>query len=127
MIKKENEQKNVLGERLEMCSNNPITGWFRDGCCNTNELDHGTHTVCALVNKKFLEWAKDKGNDLITPHPEFDFPGLKDGDSWCVCAATYAQSIDAGTACKIFLKKTNYKTLDLISLDQLKKYAIDIS
>jgi uncharacterized protein (DUF2237 family) len=74
-----------------------------------------------------LEWAKDKGNDLITPHPEFDFPGLKDGDSWCVCAATYAQSIDAGTACKIFLKKTNYKTLDLISLDQLKKYAIDIS
>ena len=124
----ENEsQKNVLGEILEDCSADPLTGWFRDGCCNTNELDHGTHTVCALVNKKFLEWAKDKGNDLITPHPEFDFPGLKDGDSWCVCAATYAQSIDAGTACKIFLKKTNYKTLDLISLDQLKKYAIDIS
>jgi|TARA_B110000438_G_C15773990_1_gene633215 uncharacterized protein len=126
-MNKKSFQKNVLGEKLEECSSNPITGWFRDGCCNTNELDHGTHTVCALVNKKFLEWAKDKGNDLITPHPEFDFPGLKDGDSWCVCAATYAQSIDAGTACKIFLKKTNYKTLDLISLDQLKKYAIDIS
>jgi uncharacterized protein (DUF2237 family) len=126
-MNKKSFQKNVLGEKLEECSSNPITGWFRDGCCNTNELDHGTHTVCALVNKKFLEWAKDKGNDLITPHPEFDFPGLKDGDSWCVCAATYAQSIDAGTACKIFLKKTNYKTLDLISLSQLKKYAIDIS
>ena len=126
-MNKKSFQKNVLGEKLEECSSNPITGWFRDGCCNTNELDHGTHTVCALVNKKFLEWAKDKGNDLITPHPEFDFPGLKDGDSWCVCAATYAQSIDAGTACKIFLKKTNYKTLEIIPLEKLKKYAIDLS
>ncbi len=126
-MNKTSYQKNVLGEKLEECSSNPITGWYRDGCCNTNELDHGLHTVCALVNKKFLEWAKEKGNDLITPHPEFDFPGLKDGDSWCVCAATYAQSIDEGTACKIFLKKTNRKTLDLIPLDKLKKYAIDIS
>ena len=126
-MNKTSYQKNVLGEKLEECSSNPITGWYRDGCCNTNELDHGLHTVCALVNKKFLEWAKEKGNDLITPHPEFDFPGLKDGDSWCVCAATYAQSIDEGTACKIFLKKTNHKTLDLIPLDKLKKYAIDIS
>ena len=72
-------------------------------------------------------WAKEKGNDLITPHPEFDFPGLKEGDNWCVCAGTYAQAIDAGTACKIYLKKTNYKTLEIIPLEALKKYAIDIS
>ena len=104
-------QKNVLGENLETCSNEPLTGWFRDGCCNTNDGDHGIHTVCAKVTKKFLEWSKNAGNDLITPHPEFNFPGLKDGDCWCVCASTYAQSIEAGTACKIFLKKTNFKTL----------------
>tara|TARA_E500000331_G_C16691954_1_gene470063 strand:+ start:37 stop:417 length:381 start_codon:yes stop_codon:yes gene_type:complete len=121
------DQKNVLGEKLESCSRNPITGWFRDGCCNTDENDYGSHTVCAKVTTKFLEWSKNAGNDLITPHPEFDFPGLKDGDSWCVCAATYAQSIEAGTACKIFLKKTNYKTLEIVPLEKLKQYAIDLS
>ena len=120
-------QKNVLGENLESCSENPVTGWFRDGCCNTDEIDHGKHTVCAKVTSEFLEWAKVAGNDLITPHPEFDFPGLKDGDCWCICAGTYAESINAGTACKIYLKKTNYKTLEIIPLEKLKKYAIDIS
>ena len=124
---KEEYQKNVLGEKLESCSADPLTGWFRDGCCNTNESDLGLHTVCAKVTKDFLEWSKNYGNDLITPHPEFNFPGLKEGDSWCVCAATYAQSINAGTACKIYLKKTNYKTLEVIPLDKLKKYAIDLS
>ena len=121
------EQKNVLGEKLESCSSDPITGWFRDGCCNTDENDNGVHTVCAKVTTQFLEWSKNAGNDLITPHPEFNFPGLKDGDSWCVCAATYAQSIEAGTACKIFLKKTNYKTLEIVPLEKLKQYAIDLS
>jgi hypothetical protein len=120
-------QKNVLGEKLEECSVDPITGWFRDGCCNTNNSDHGVHTVCARVTTKFLEWAKTAGNDLITPHPEFNFPGLKDGDSWCICAGTYAQSIDTGNACKIFLKRTNYKTLEIIPLERLKQYAIDLS
>ena len=120
-------QKNVLGEKLETCSNDPLTGWFRDGCCNTDEIDHGVHTVCAKVTNEFLKLSKNAGNDLITPHPEFNFPGLKDGDSWCVCAGTYAQSIDAGTACKIYLKKTNYKTLEIIPLDKLKKFAIDLS
>ena len=120
-------QKNVLGEKLEACSTDPVTGWFRDGCCNTNEIDHGIHTVCAKVTTEFLEWAKKAGNDLITPHTEFGFPGLKDGDCWCVCAATYAQSIDIGTACKIFLKRTNYKTLEIIPLEKLKPYAIDLS
>ena len=121
------EQKNVLGEKLEECSSDPLTGWFRDGCCNADANDNGVHTVCAKVSTKFLEWSKDVGNDLITPHPEFDFPGLKDGDSWCICATTYAQSIEAGTACKIFLKKTNYRTLEIVSLEKLKQYAIDLS
>ena len=124
---KKNSQLNVLGEKLEECSLEPLTGWYRDGCCNTDENDHGLHTVCAKVTNKFLEWSRDAGNDLITPHPEFNFPGLKDGDSWCVCAATYAQSIEAGTACKIFLKKTNYKTLEIVPLEKLKEYAIDLS
>ena len=120
-------QKNVLGEKLESCSNEPLTGWFRDGCCNTDDIDRGVHTVCAKVTSKFLEWSKEAGNDLITPHPEFNFPGLKEGDCWCVCAGTYSQSISAGTACKIFLKKTNYRTLEIIPLEELKKYAIDLS
>ena len=120
-------QKNVLGEKLESCSNNPLTGFYRDGCCNSNKDDFGVHTVCARVNTKFLEWAKSAGNDLITPHPEFDFPGLKEGDCWCVCAGTYAQAIEAGIACKIFLKKTNYRTLEIIPIEKLKQYAIDLS
>ena len=127
MMSEKEDQKNVLGEKLESCSGEPLTGWFRDGCCNTDENDRGVHTVCAKVTTEFLEWSKTAGNDLITPHPEFDFPGLKDGDSWCVCAATYAQSIEAGTACKIFLKKTNYKTLEIVPLEKLKQYAIDLS
>ena len=126
-MSEEDFQKNVLDEKLESCSTNPLTGWMRDGCCNTNEIDHGVHTVCAKVTKTFLEWAKENGNDLITPHPEFDFPGLKEGDCWCVCAGTYAQSIDEGTACKIYLKKTNLRTLEIISLEKLKPFAIDLS
>ena len=110
-------QKNVLGEKLEECSSNPLTGWFRDGCCNTDENDHGIHTVCAKVTNEFLEWGKEAGNDLITPHPEFGFPGLKDGDNWCVCASWYAKS----------LKRTHENTLKIISIDKLKKYAIDLS
>tara|TARA_B100000029_G_scaffold438481_1_gene454379 strand:+ start:73 stop:453 length:381 start_codon:yes stop_codon:yes gene_type:complete len=123
----ENFQKNVLGEKLENCSNEPLTGWYRDGCCNTDKNDLGIHTVCAKVTKKFLDWSKSAGNDLITPHLEYNFPGLKEGDCWCVCAGTYAESIKAGSACKIFLKKTNLKTLEIIPLEELKKYAIDLS
>ena len=121
------KQKNVLGENLEECSIDPLTGWLRDGGCNTDENDHGLHTVCVKVNDEFLEWCKNAGNDLITPHPEFNFPGLKEGDSWCICAGTYAEAIKAGTACKIFIKKTNYRTLEIISLEDLKKYAVDLS
>ena len=123
----EEKQKNVLGEDLEECSKVPLTGWFRDGCCNTDENDVGMHTVCLKVNDKFLEWLKAVGNDLITPHPEFGFPGLKNGDSWCVCASWYARSLDEGKACSIYLKKTHENTLKLIPIDKLKKFAIDLS
>ena len=123
----EEKQKNVLGEDLEECSVDPVTGWFRDGCCNTNDNDHGIHTVCAKVNNEFLEWCKQDGNDLITPHPEYGFPGLKDGDNWCVCASSYARSVDAGKACSVYVKRTHEKTLKLISIDKLKKFAIDLS
>jgi len=126
-MSEEISQKNVLNEKLESCSTDPLTGWFRDGCCNTNESDLGVHTVCAQVTEKFLEWAKKSGNDLITPKPEFNFPGLKEGDSWCVCATTYAESIKAGIACRIYLKKTNKKTLEIIPLKILKEYALDLS
>ena len=121
------KQKNVLGEDLEECSLDPITGWLRDGCCNTDKNDHGIHTVCAKVTKDFLEWCKEAGNDLITPHPEFGFPGLKEGDSWCLCATWYAKALEENVACSIYLKKTNIKTLELIPLEKLKKFALDIS
>ena len=122
----DNFQKNVLGEILEDCSHKPLTGWFRDGCCNTNAEDVGLHTVCAKVDIEFLKFIKETGNDLITPNPDLGFPGLKEGDSWCVCAASYAQAIQAGLACPIYLRKTNEKTLELIPLNILKKYAIDL-
>ena len=121
------KQKNVLGEDLEECSIDPLTGWLRDGCCNTDENDHGLHTVCVKVNNKFLDWCKQAGNDLITPHPEFGFPGLKEGDSWCVCAASVAGAIEAGKGCSIYLKKTHENTLKLVSIEKLKKFAIDLS
>ena len=123
----EEKQKNVLGEPIEECSNEPLTGWFRDGCCNTDKNDHGLHTVCAKVTDDFLQWCKIAGNDLITPHPEFGFPGLKEGDNWCVCASWYVKSIEAGKACPIYLKITHENTLKLVSIEKLKKYAIDLS
>ena len=121
------KQKNVFGEPLEPRSNDPLTGWLRDGCCNTDGNDRGVHTVCAKVTKEFLIWSKKVGNDLITSRPEFGFPGLKDGDNWCVCAAWYARALEENVACSIYLKKTNIKTLDLIPIEKLKKFALDIS
>ena len=123
----EDKQKNVLGEDLEECSNDPLTGWLRDGCCNTDENDHGVHTVCAKVTTECLDWMKEAGNDLITPHPEFGFPGLKEGDSWCLCATWYARALEENVACSIYLKKTNIKTLELIPIEKLKKFALDLS
>tara|TARA_B100001093_G_C26840307_1_gene1020254 strand:- start:2457 stop:2834 length:378 start_codon:yes stop_codon:yes gene_type:complete len=120
-------QKNVFGEPLESCSSDPLTGWLRDGCCNTDNNDQGIHTVCAKVSNEFLIWSKKVGNDLITPQPEYGFPGLKEGDSWCLCATWYARALEENTACSIYLKKTNIKTLELIPIEKLKKFALDIS
>ena len=92
-MNKTDKQKNILGEELEVCSTDPVTGWYRDGCCNTDENDNGTHTVCAKVTDDFLIWLKDNGNDLITPRPEYNFEGLKNGDNWCVCASWYAKAV----------------------------------
>ena len=122
-----NFQRNVFGEKLEDCSHAPLTGWYRDGCCNTDEIDHGVHTVCAKVTTTFLQWAKEAGNDLITPHEEFGFPGLKEGDCWCVCAGSYLQAIEANVACPIYLTKTNIKTIEIIPLEKLKPFSLDLT
>ena len=121
------KQKNVLGENLESCSTDPMTGWFRDGCCNTDKNDRGLHTVCVKVNDEFLKWCKEAGNDLITPHPEFGFPGLKNGDKWCVCASWYVRALEAGKGCPIYLKATHEKTLELVPIQKLRKFAVDLS
>ena len=126
-MNKTDKQKNILGEELEVCSTDPVTGWYRDGCCNTDENDNGTHTVCAKVTDDFLIWLKDNGNDLITPRPEYNFEGLKNGDSWCVCANWYAKAVKAGHPCKVYIRSTNIKTLEHIDLPTLKKHAIDLA
>ena len=113
---------NVLGEELQPCSTDPLTGWFRDGCCNTDRNDTGLHTVCCLVTDEFLEFARQQGNDLITPVPEFNFPGLKPGDRWCVCAQTWQDATEAGVACPIVLGATHEETLQIVSLEILEQY-----
>ena len=120
-------QKNVLGSELSDCSIDPLTGFFRDGCCNTGEGDVGTHTVCSVVTDDFLEFSKRQGNDLITPRPEFNFNGLKEGDSWCLCALRWREANDAGCAPRVKLTATNIKTLDYIKLEILKQHQIDLN
>lgn len=121
------KQLNVLNEEIKICSTNPLTGWYRDGCCNTDNNDLGTHTVCAKVNSAFLDYLKKNGNDLVTPRPEYGFEGLKEGDCWCVCALWFKQAVDAGYPCKVYLRSTNLKTLEIVELEILKKHAIDLS
>ena len=120
-------QKNVLGSELSDCSMDPLTGFFRNGCCNTDERDVGTHTVCAIVTDAFLEFSKRQGNDLTTPRPEFNFNGLKEGDSWCLCALRWREANDAGCAPRVKLTATNIKTLDYIELEILKQHQIDLN
>lgn len=115
---------NVLGTPLEACSHEPRTGWFRDGCCNTDESDRGSHTVCARVTAPFLEFLRDKGNDLITPAAEFGFPGLAPGDCWCVCAASWRQAYDEGVACPIVLQSTHQRALQIVPLEALMEHAL---
>ena len=119
--------RNVLGERLEICSINPMTGFFRDGCCDTSREDIGSHTVCAVMTAPFLAFSKSRGNDLSTPMPEFGFPGLKPGDCWCLCAERWMEAFEAGKAPNVRLMATHEATLDVVPLELLKRYAIDLS
>lgn len=117
---------NVLGGALEECSTAPMTGFFRNGCCDTGPMDRGLHTVCALMTDEFLALSKYLGNDLSTPRPEFGFSGLKAGDRWCLCAARFLQAHDEGAAPKVRLRATHVRTLDIVPLEVLKPYAVDL-
>tara|TARA_Y100001949_G_scaffold146408_1_gene129968 strand:- start:12 stop:383 length:372 start_codon:yes stop_codon:yes gene_type:complete len=121
------KQKNLLGEEIETCCENPITGFFRDGFCHTDETDDGVHTVCVSMTEDFLKFSKSRGNDLSTPRPEFNFPGLKEGDSWCLCAERWSEAYEFDKAPKLYIKKTNIRTLDIIPLELLKKFALDLN
>jgi len=121
-----NDDRNVLGGMLENCSMSPRTGFYRDGCCNTGPEDLGLHVVCTQVTREFLAFARGQGNDLVTPAPEYGFPGLKPGDRWCVCAATWRQAYEAGVASPVVLAATHEETLAVIPLDVLKELAVDL-
>lgn len=118
---------NVLGEKLETCGTDPITGFFRDGCCNTNDTDFGSHTVCVSVTADFLEYSRFRGNDLVTPVPEYGFPGLKPGDRWCLCAARWLEAQQLEMAPKVYLASTHQRATEIIPLELLKKHAIDLN
>ena len=115
-------QRNVYGGPLHPCSRNPVTGFFRDGSCRTCEEDTGSHTVCAEMTAEFLAFSKARGNDLTTPMPEYDFPGLKPGDRWCLCAARWLEARQSGVAPPVILNATNAAVLELISLPELERY-----
>ena len=128
MAEHELEQSiNVLGEPLAVCSENPLTGFFRDGCCNTNDQDVGSHTVCVEVTEQFLEYSRFRGNDLSTPRPEFGFPGLKEGDRWCLCAARWLEAHEQGMAPRVFLMSTHQRALDIVPLEILRQSAADLN
>ena len=117
--------KNVLGGELAACSNQPLTGFFRNGCCETSAEDVGMHTVCAVMTAEFLEFSAQVGNDLSTPRPDLNFPGLQPGDRWCLCAPRWKQALDAGVAPPVVLEATHEETLAITPLGILKDYAVD--
>jgi uncharacterized protein (DUF2237 family) len=117
---------NVLGEPLLPCSEQPMTGFFRDGCCNTSPEDLGRHVVCVRVTAEFLEFSRSRGNDLSTPNLEFGFPGLRPGDQWCLCAARWQEALEAGAAPHVVLQATHAAALRVIQLRDLKQYALDL-
>lgn len=119
--------RNVLGEPLETCSADPVTGFFRDGCCNTGPADRGMHVVCVLVTREFLEFSRRQGNDLVTPRPEFGFPGLRPGDRWCLCAERWREALDSGVAPRVILRATHEAALTCVSIEDLKRHALDLS
>ncbi len=118
---------NVFNEPLLPCSHDPLTGFFRDGCCNTCTEDVGSHTVCVQVNAEFLAFSKYLGNDLSTPRPEFGFTGLRPGDNWCLCASRWLEAHDNDAAPQVYLARTHIKALDIVPLALLKAYAVDLS
>ena len=116
---------NIFGKELEMCCEDPNTGFFRNGMCDTCSDDRGVHTVCILATEEFLEFSKSVGNDLSTPHPEFEFPGLKPGDRWCLCALRWQEAYEQGEAPPVFLESTHENTLKLIDFNLLQQYAVN--
>ena len=118
---------NVLGEPLESCSEEPMAGFFRDGCCNTSDEDLGSHTVCVEVTREFLEFSRFRGNDLSTPLPEYGFPGLKPRDRWCLCAARWLEAQQHGMAPRVMLRGTHQRALEIVPLNLLKEYAADLN
>ncbi len=118
---------NVYGDPLDPCGEDPTTGFFRDGCCNSADDDLGSHTVCVRVTTEFLEFSRFRGNDLSTPRPEMDFPGLRDGDRWCLCAARWVEAYRNGVAPRVYLLRTHQRALDIVPLTILSKYALDLS
>jgi uncharacterized protein (DUF2237 family) len=120
------EAHNVLGGPLETCSTDPLTGFFRDGCCRTGEEDLGSHTICAVVSAEFLAHQQSIGNDLSTPFPQYGFPGLKPGDRWCVTARNWLRSHEAGVAAFVVLAATHERALEIVALDILERYAVDV-
>jgi len=121
------ESINVLGEPLEECGANPITGFYRDGYCNTCKDDVGSHTVCIEVSQKFLEYSRFKGNDLSTPIPEYGFTGLKPGDSWCLCAARWFEAHEDNMAPGIHLMRTHKKSLEIVPMEIMRAFAVDLN
>ena len=121
------ESVNVLDGELQPCSFDPMTGFFRDGCCNTNALDVGSHTVCSYMTEEFLAFSKKQGNDLTTPKPEFGFEGLNPGDKWCLCATRWLEAENEGCAPKVSLASTHKSALDIIPIELLKKNALDMN
>jgi len=119
--------RNVLGEPLEICSIKPMTGFYRDGCCNTGRGDIGSHTVCTVMTLAFLDFSKSRGNDLSTPIPEFGFPGLKPGDRWCLCAPRWQEAFEANQAPRVVLRATHEAALAYCSLGDLKRFAVDLA
>lgn len=118
---------NIFGEKLIPCSLSPMTGFFRDGCCNTNEKDSGSHTVCVDISQTFLEYSRFLGNDLSTPNHEFGFAGLQAGDRWCLCAHRWLQAYEKNMAPKVYLSRTHIKALEIIPLAMLREFAVDLN
>jgi len=121
---KKDESINVLGDPLEMCGDQPMTGYYRDSYCNTCDEDFGSHTVCAEITQLFLDYSKAKGNDLSTPAPQFGFEGLKEGDSWCLCASRWLEAYESGAAPLVYLQRTHERALEIIPLATLQKFSV---